>query len=187
MLDGIDAALAAGFSPIKINMVVKRGVNDGQIAAMAHRFSGPQYVLRMIEFMDVGNSNGWRMADVVPAAEIAERTELSLTPLAPNYEGETALRYRTPGGGELGIIASVTRPFCKGCTRARLTADGKLFTCLFSAHGHDLRAPLRNGASDADIAALVGGIWEKRDDRYSELRTSETAALPKAEMSLLGG
>ena len=187
VLAGIDAALAAGFSPIKINMVVKRGVNDDQIAAMAHRFSGPQYVLRMIEFMDVGNSNGWRMADVVPAAEIAERTELSLTPLAPNYEGETALRYRTPGGGELGIIASVTRPFCQGCTRARLTADGKLFTCLFSAHGHDLRAPLRNGASDAEIATIIGGIWGKRDDRYSELRTSETAALPKAEMSLLGG
>lgn len=187
VLDGIDAALAAGFSPIKVNMVVKRGVNEDQIAAMAHRFSGPQFVLRMIEFMDVGNSNGWRMADVVPAAEILARTELALTPLAANYEGETALRYRTPQGGEIGIIASVTQPFCKGCTRARLTADGKLFTCLFSNHGFDLRAPLRNGASDVEIAALISSIWAKRDDRYSELRTSETAALPKAEMSLLGG
>ena len=187
VIEGIDAALAAGFSPIKVNMVVKRGVNEDQIAEMARRFSGPQYVLRMIEFMDVGNSNGWRMADVVPAAEILARTEMALVPLAPNYEGETALRYRTPEGGEIGIIASVTRPFCRGCTRARLTADGKLFTCLFSSHGFDLRAPLRSEANDAEIAALISSIWGKRDDRYSELRTSETAALPKAEMSLLGG
>ena len=187
VLAGIDSAIAAGFSPIKINMVVKRGVNEHQIAAMARRFSGPQYVLRMIEFMDVGNSNGWRLADVVPADEILTRTELPLTPLPANYEGETALRFRTAEGGEIGIIASVTRPFCKGCTRARLTADGKLFTCLFSSHGHDLRTPLRNGASEEEIAALIAGIWTKRDDRYSELRTSETAALPKAEMSLLGG
>ncbi len=187
VLAGIDAALAAGFAPIKINMVVKRGVNEHQIEAMARRFSGPDFVLRMIEFMDVGNSNGWRMADVVPAEEILSRTGLSLAPLAPQYEGETALRFRTPDGGELGVIASVTRPFCQGCTRARLTADGKLFTCLFSNTGHDLRAALRSEASDEQIAAMICHVWASRDDRYSELRTSETAAQPKAEMSLLGG
>ena len=154
---------------------------------MARRFSGPEFVLRMIEFMDVGNSNGWRMADVVPGAEILARTGLALAPLAPQYEGETALRYRAPDGGEVGIIASVTRPFCQGCTRARLTADGKLFTCLFSSMGHDLRAPLRSGASDEQVAAVIRQVWASRDDRYSELRTGETAAQPKAEMSLLGG
>ncbi len=187
VLAGIDAALAAAFSPIKINMVVKRGVNEHEIAPMARRFSGPQYTLRFIEYMDVGNSNGWRMDDVVPAAEILARIDLPVTTLPPNYEGETALRYRTPDGGEIGIIASVSRPFCKGCTRARLTADGKLFTCLFSNHGHDFRAPLRAGASDAEIAAMVENIWRKRDDRYSELRSLAAATAPKAEMSLLGG
>jgi GTP 3',8-cyclase len=187
VLAGIDAALAAGFSPIKINMVVKRGVNEHEIAQMARRFSGPRYTLRFIEYMDVGNSNGWRMDDVVPASEILARIDMPVTPLPPNYEGETALRYRTPDGGEIGIIASVSRPFCKGCTRARLTADGKLFTCLFSNHGHDLRAPLRNGASDAEISAMIEGIWRKRDDRYSELRSLATVSMPKAEMSVLGG
>lgn len=187
VLDGIDTAVTAGFSPVKINMVVKRGVNEDQISAMARRFSGPSYVLRFIEYMDVGNSNGWSMAEVVPAGEILARTEIPLTPLPQNYGGETALRYRTADGGEIGIIASVTKPFCKGCTRARLTADGKLFTCLFSNKGHDLRAPLRDGSSDEQIAGIVRSIWSKRDDRYSELRTSETAAQPKAEMSMLGG
>ena len=187
VLAGIDAALAAGFSPIKINMVVKRGVNEAQIAPMARRFSGPRYTLRFIEYMDVGNSNGWRMDDVVTADEILARIDVPVTPLPANYEGETALRFGTGDGGEIGIIASVSRPFCKGCTRARLTADGKLFTCLFASHGHDLRTPLRSGASDADIATLLEGIWRKRDDRYSELRSLATPSMPKAEMSLLGG
>jgi cyclic pyranopterin phosphate synthase len=189
VLAGIDAALAAGFAPIKINMVVKRGVNEDEVAAMARRFCGPQFVIRFIEYMDVGNSNGWRMSDVVPAAEIVDRVaaEFSLTPLPPNYPGETALRYRLPEGGEMGVIASVTQPFCAQCTRARLTADGKLFTCLFAAHGRDLRAPLRAGATDAELAALVGEIWRVRGDRYSELRTQATTQKPKAEMSLLGG
>jgi GTP 3',8-cyclase len=190
VLAGIDAALAAGFAPIKINMVVKRGLNEGEIAPMARRFSGPEFVLRFIEYMDVGNSNGWRMTDVVPAAEILERVrgEVELTPMAPNYSGETAIRYRMSGGGEVGIIASVTQPFCRGCTRARITADGRLHTCLFSAtRGVDLREALRSGAPDAVLREMIGRVWQARGDRYSELRTSATASLPKAEMSLLGG
>jgi cyclic pyranopterin phosphate synthase len=187
VLAGIDAALDAGFSPIKINMVVKRGVNEAQIGPMARRFSGPRYTLRFIEYMDVGNSNGWRMDDVVTADEILARIDTPLTPLPANYEGETALRYSNTDGGEIGIIASVSRPFCKGCTRARLTADGKLFTCLFASHGHDLRTPLRSGASDSEIASLLENIWRRRDDRYSELRSLATPSTPKAEMSLLGG
>ncbi len=190
VLAGIDAALAVGFAPIKINMVVKRGANEGEIAAMARRFSGPEFVLRFIEYMDVGNSNGWRMADVVPAAEIIQRVsaEVALTPLPPNYSGETAVRYRTSQGGEVGVIASVTQPFCRGCTRARITADGRLHTCLFSSSdGVDLRAALREGATDATLASMIGQVWQARGDRYSELRTSATAKLPKAEMSLLGG
>jgi GTP 3',8-cyclase len=190
VLAGIDAALAAGFAPIKINMVVKRGLNENELAPMARRFSGPEFVLRFIEYMDVGNSNGWRMADVVPATEILERVraEIDLTPLAPNYSGETAVRYRTAAGGEVGVIASVTQPFCRGCTRARITADGRLHTCLFSATaGVDLRGALRACESDEALAAMIGQVWQARGDRYSELRTSATASLPKAEMSLLGG
>jgi cyclic pyranopterin phosphate synthase len=190
VLEGIDAALATGFAPIKINMVVKRGTNDAEIASMARHFAGPEYVLRFIEYMDVGNSNGWRMADVVPAAEIIERVgaEMSLTPLAPNYPGETALRFRTERGGEIGVIASVTQPFCRGCTRTRLTADGRLHTCLFSTvAGVDLRGALRGGAKDEELATLIASVWQARGDRYSELRTSATATQPKAEMSLLGG
>lgn len=190
VLHGIDAAIDAGFAPIKINMVVKRGVNEGEIAPMARRFCGPEYVLRFIEYMDVGNSNGWRMADVVPAAEIVERvrSEVGLSALEANYPGETAMRYRTGGGGEVGVIASVTQPFCAGCTRARLTADGRLHTCLFSGTaGHDLRALLRSGVEDGELAASIGRVWSARSDRYSEIRTSATVAQPKAEMSLLGG
>ena len=190
VLAGLDAALAAGFAPIKINMVVKRGVNEQEIAPMARRFAGPEYILRFIEYMDVGNSNGWRMADVVPAAEIVERVgaEVGLSVLPPNYGGETAVRYRTERGGEMGVIASVTQPFCLGCTRARMTADGRLHTCLFSSTaGVDLRGPMRAGASDAELAEMVARVWRARGDRYSEIRTSETAQRPKAEMSLLGG
>jgi cyclic pyranopterin phosphate synthase len=146
--------------------------------------------VRFIEFMDVGHSNGWRMDEVVPAAEIVAMVdaEQPLEPVAPNYPGEVVERWRyRDGSGEVGVIASVTRPFCGGCTRARLSAEGKLFTCLFAVAGHDLRALLRGGASDAEISAAIGGIWRVREDRYSELRTAETAELPKVEMSYIGG
>ncbi len=186
VLEGIEAARMAGFSPIKINMVVKRGVNEDGVAAMAQRFAGPEFVVRFIEYMDVGNSNGWRMADVVPATEILERIGGTLTPLQPNYEGETALRFRTSEGGEVGVIASVTRPFCQGCTRARVTAEGRLFTCLFAQNGHDLRSLLRASADDAELAATVSRVWQAREDRYSEIRSHATGRA-KAEMSLLGG
>ena len=189
VLRGIDAALAAGFAPIKINMVVKRGVNDREIAAMAERFGGRDFILRFIEYMDVGNSNGWRLDDVVPAAEIIARLgeTVPLEPLAPNYAGEVARRFRQRGGGEIGVISSVTQPFCGDCTRARVSADGQLYTCLFATRGHDLRTPLRAGASDAEMAAIIGAVWHARDDRYSEIRATVKQREPKAEMSLLGG
>lgn len=191
VLEGIDAALRAGFAPIKINMVVQRGVNEHQILPMARRFGGPDYILRFIEYMDVGSTNGWSMQHVVPAAEIIEivRQEFSLTPKARNYSGEVALRYRRADGGEIGVIASVTRPFCQDCTRARVTADGKFHTCLFSNLGHDLRALLRQGASDAVIERALETLWSARGDRYSELRSGGGAKpfLVRPEMHLLGG
>jgi cyclic pyranopterin phosphate synthase len=185
VLRGIDAARAAGFAPIKINAVIKRGANDHEIAAMAEHFGGADFILRFIEFMDVGNTNGWRLDDVVPAAEIAAK--LALKPLPARYRGEVARRFRTPVGGEIGLIASVTAPFCGDCTRARLTADGHLFTCLFATRGHDLRTPLRAGASDDELATIIGRIWQARGDRYSELRTSLSPQAPKVEMSHVGG
>ena len=189
VLRGIDAAVAAGFAPIKVNMVVKRGVNDHEIAAMAERFRGRDFILRFIEYMDVGNSNGWRLDDVVPAAEIIAHLGKTppLEPLPPNYAGEVARRFRQGGGGEIGVISSVTQPFCGDCTRARVSADGQLYTCLFASHGHDLRTPLRAGAGDADLAAIIGTVWRARDDRYSEIRATVKQREPKAEMSLLGG
>ena len=190
VLAGIEAAAAAGLGPIKINMVVKRGVNEDGVVPMARHFRGSGHIVRFIEYMDVGHSNGWRMDDVVPAAKIVATidAEMGLEPIAPNYPGEVVERWRySDGSGEIGVIASVTRPFCGGCTRARLSADGKLFTCLFATNGHDLRALLRDGASDAEISAAIGAIWRMRDDRYSELRTAATAALPKVEMSYIGG
>jgi cyclic pyranopterin phosphate synthase len=190
ILRGIEAALAAGFTPIKINMVVKRGVNEDEILPMARYFRRPEFILRFIEYMDVGATNGWRMEDVVPAAEIIARLEdefpLELRPA--NYLGEVARRYRhRDGGGEIGIISSVSQPFCGDCTRARLSADGRLFTCLFASKGVDLRTPMRAGGSDGDLAKLISSVWRARTDRYSEIRSSATAAQPKAEMSLLGG
>jgi cyclic pyranopterin phosphate synthase len=185
VLEGIDAALAAGFRPIKINAVIRRGINEHAITDLAERFNSTAYILRFIEFMDVGNSNGWRLDDVVPAAEIAAR--LGLAPLAANYRGEVARRYHTPTGGEIGLISSVTQPFCSDCSRARLTADGHLYTCLFGTHGHDLRTPLRSGASDQELAKLIAAIWSVRIDRYSELRASATVHEPKVEMSAIGG
>jgi GTP 3',8-cyclase len=186
VLAGIERALAEGFSPIKINMVVQRGVNEEEIPAMARRFGGPDFILRFIEYMDVGNTNGWQMSDVVPAREILERIGEPMTPLGANYGGETAARYRSASGGEIGIIASVTQPFCSGCTRARLSADGRLYTCLFASGGHDLRTLVRT-LDDTALRAAISGIWSGRNDRYSEIRSAKTTALPRAEMSLLGG
>jgi len=185
VIEGIDAALAAGFAPIKINAVIRRGVNEHAIADLAQRFGGPEYIMRFIEYMDVGNSNAWRLDDVVPAAEIAER--LGLSSLAANYRGEVARRFRTPETGEIGLISSVTQPFCRDCTRARITADGQLYTCLFGTHGHDLRSPIRAGASDEELSAIVREIWRARTDRYSELRTEATPRDAKVEMSAIGG
>ncbi len=190
VLDGIAAAAEAGMGPIKINMVVKRGLNETSVLPMARHFRGTGHILRFIEFMDVGHTNGWRMDDVVPAAEVV-RTIDAVYPLEPidkNYEGEVAERYRYKDGqGEVGVIASVTQAFCRDCTRARLSADGKLFTCLFATTGHDLRAPLRGGLSDEEIARGIAGVWAVRTDRYSEIRSSETIDLPKVEMSYIGG
>ena len=189
VLAGIDAAAAAGL-PVKVNAVVKRGVNDDGVVEMAGHFRGTGHVLRFIEYMDVGHTNGWRLDDVVPADEIVARidAEFPLAPVQPAYPGEVATRWRyRDGGGEIGVIASVTRPFCNSCTRARLSAEGRLYTCLFGVHGHDLRALLRGGASDEELDEAIRRIWEVRTDRYSELRSAATPDLPKVEMSYIGG
>ncbi len=190
VLEAMDAAEAAGLAPIKVNMVVKRGLNEESILPMARHFRGTGRILRFIEYMDVGSSNGWRLDDVVSAREIvaAIDRELPLEPIRENYRGEVAQRYRyRDGSGEIGVIASVTQAFCADCTRARLSADGSLYTCLFATHGHDLRRLVRSGATDAEIADAIAAIWTSRDDRYSELRSSETAGLKKIEMSFIGG
>jgi len=190
VLAGIEAAAAAGLRPVKVNMVVRRGANEDSILPMARQFRGTGHILRFIEYMDVGHTNGWRMDDVVPAREIVETIdrELRLEPAEPNYRGEVARRYRyRDGSGEIGLIASVTQPFCGDCTRARLSADGKLYTCLFAVRGHDLRALVRSGATDEELFEAVGAVWSARTDRYSEIRSSKTAALPKVEMSYIGG
>src|SRR5918912_2521611 len=190
VLAGIEAAAAASLAPIKVNMVVKRGVNEDSVLPMARYFRGSGHILRFIEYMDVGHTNGWRLDDVVPAGEIVERIadRWPLEPLPANYAGEVATRYRyADGAGEIGVIASVTRPFCGGCTRARLSAEGELYTCLFGPNGTDLRAPMRAGASDTGLAAMLGGVWRRRPDRFNELRTAATAGLPKVEMSYIGG
>ena len=190
VLAAIDAAAAVGLHPVKIDMVVKRGANEGSILEMARHFRGSGHILRFIEFMDVGNSNGWRLDDVVPAAEIIRivDAEWPLEPAEANYFGEVAERWRyRDGAGEIGVIASVTQPFCGSCTRARLSAEGELFTCLFGTHGYDFRAPLRGGASDEELAAFVASVWRMRDDRYSEVRFSNTLPLKKVEMSHIGG
>jgi cyclic pyranopterin phosphate synthase len=190
VLDGMDAAAEAGLGPIKVNMVVKRGLNETSILPMARFFRQKGYILRFIEYMDVGHTNGWRMDDVVPAAEIVRTisAELPLEPVDPNYAGEVAERWRyQDGGGEIGMIASVTQAFCRTCTRARLSAEGKLYTCLFGVKGHDFRALLRGGASDEEISQKIAQVWNRRTDRYSEIRSDNTIALPKVEMSHIGG
>ena len=190
VLAGIDAALAAGLEPVKVNVVVKRGLNEDGILPLAKAFRGTGVVLRFIEYMDVGHTNGWRLDDVVPAAEIVETVaaEFPLEPVAESYRGEVANRYRyADGAGEIGVIASVTQPFCGDCTRARLSADGKLYTCLFAVRGHDLRALLRGGASDAELAGAIADVWRARGDRYSELRSAATPDPARVEMSYIGG
>jgi GTP 3',8-cyclase len=194
VLAGIDEARAVGLGPIKVNMVVKRGTNDHEIVPLARHFRGSDIVLRFIEYMDVGATNGWRMDEVLPSAQVLERINAvyPLEAMAPNVAGETAERWRyRDGAGEVGVISSVTQAFCHDCNRARLSTEGKLFLCLFASHGHDLRALLRGGASDEQIAGAVGLIWQARDDRYSELRGA-LAAEPgsgqrRVEMHYIGG
>ena len=194
VLDGIEAAAAAGLAPVKVNMVVKRGVNDSEILPMARHFRNSGHILRFIEYMDVGHTNGWRMDDVVPSAEIVRiiGREFPLAPIDANYPGEVAERWRyldsnVAGPGEIGVISSVTQAFCSECTRARLATDGKLYTCLFATAGHDMRALLRGGSADEQIVTYLAAIWSQRADRYSEIRSERTAALPKIEMSYIGG
>jgi cyclic pyranopterin phosphate synthase len=194
VLEGIDRAAEAGLAPIKINMVVKRGMNEHEILPMARRFKGSGHILRFIEYMDVGHTNGWRMDDVVPSAEVLRiiGAELPLEPIDPNYPGEVAERWRyvdagDEDAGEIGVISSVTQAFCRDCTRARLSTEGKLYTCLFATQGFDLRAPLRDGSDDERISDAIAAIWQQRGDRYSEIRSEHTTALPKIEMSYIGG
>jgi len=190
VLAGIEAAAAAGLTPLKVNMVVKRGVNAHSVVPMAEHFRGTGHVVRFIEYMDVGHTNGWRMDDVVPAREILGMisARYPVEPISPDYRGEVAQRYRyVDGAGELGVIASVTAPFCGDCTRARLSAEGKLYTCLFATRGADLREVLRSPASDAELAEAISGVWRAREDRYSEIRSQVTIDLPKVEMSYIGG
>jgi cyclic pyranopterin phosphate synthase len=190
VLDGIAAASEAGFGPLKINMVVRRGINEASILPMARWARREGHILRFIEYMDVGHSNGWRLDEVVPATEIVALidADAGLEPIARNYPGEVADRWRyRDGDGELGVIASVSQPFCSTCTRARLSAEGKLYTCLFALDGTDLRGPLRAGASDADLHDAIRAIWRVRADRYSELRSEATANRPRIEMFAIGG
>lgn len=190
VLAGIDAAHAAGLSPIKINAVVKRSENIDSVLPLARRFKGSGHIVRFIEFMDVGATNRWRMDEVVPSSEVIQLidSEMPLEPVDANYPGEVAERWRyRDGSGEVGVVSSVTRAFCGTCTRARLSTEGQLYTCLFAARGHDLRALLRSGAADEELAAAVGAVWRGRDDRYSEMRTEATAAQAKIEMSYIGG
>jgi cyclic pyranopterin phosphate synthase len=190
VLAAMDRAHEVGLRPVKVNMVVKRGMNEDSVVPMARFFREKGYVLRFIEYMDVGHSNGWRMDDVVPAKEIVRRIGevFPVEPIAPNYPGEVAERWRyTDGSGEFGVIASVTQAFCRDCTRARLSAEGKLYTCLFATGGTDLRALLRGGASDDEIAATIADVWNARTDRYSEIRSEATIPLQKIEMSYIGG
>lgn len=190
VLDGIDEAARVGLAPVKVNMVVRKGLNDGQIVPMARHFRHSGHILRFIEFMDVGSTNGWNLQEVLTGAEILDRikAEFPLEPVDAGYRGEVANRWRyVDNAGEIGLITSVSQPFCGDCTRARLSPEGKLFLCLFASEGHDIRSLVRSGGSDQDIADLFGGIWSRRNDHYSEIRGRETIGLPKIEMSYIGG
>ena len=190
VLEGMDAAAAVGLEPIKVNMVVKRGMNESSVLPMARYFREKGYILRFIEYMDVGHTNGWRMDEVVSAKEIVSliHAEMPLEPVDPNYTGEVAERWRyKDGSGEIGVVASVTQAFCRTCNRARLSAEGKLYTCLFAVKGHDFKSLMRNGATDDELSQAIARLWGKRTDRYSELRSENTVDLPKVEMSHIGG
>ena len=190
VLDGIAAAAEAGLDPIKVNMVVRRGINESSIVPMAAWARESKVILRFIEYMDVGHSNGWRLDEVMPAQELLDVLGAAwpIEPADPGYRGEVADRWRyLDGGGEFGVISSVTQPFCRDCTRARVSAEGKLYTCLFAVGGQDARAVLRSGASDDELTAFVRSIWARRGDRYSELRSAATTTLPKVEMFAMGG
>lgn len=190
VLEGIEAADRVGLKPVKINMVVKRGVNDDTVLDMCRHFKGSGHILRFIEFMDVGSTNGWQMQHVVPSRELVKRidAELPIEAMDANYLGEVAERWRyRDGGGEIGFISSVTQAFCRDCTRTRLSAEGQIYTCLFANKGTDLRGPMRKGASDDDLAAIIESVWRTREDRYSEIRTADTAKQRKIEMSYIGG
>ena len=190
ILIGASPAAAAGLAPIKINMVVKRGTNEDSVLPMARYFRGSGHIVRFIEFMDVGHTNGWRMDDVIPSAEIVRMIgeKMPIETVEPNYTGEVAERWRyRDGSGEIGVISSVTQAFCRTCTRARLSTEGMLYTCLFATAGYDLRGLLRGGSSEEEISDAIARIWRARADRYSEIRTAETARLRKIEMSYIGG
>jgi cyclic pyranopterin phosphate synthase len=190
VIEGIETAAAEGLAPVKINMVVKRGTNDGDILAMARRWRGTAHIIRFIEYMDVGSTNGWRMDDVVPSAQVIERINAAwaLEPVDANYRGEVAERWRyRDGAGEIGVISSVTQAFCASCNRMRLSTEGSLYTCLFAQSGHDLKSLLRGGATDEQIRNEIAAVWQARTDRYSEIRTAQTSSLKKVEMSYIGG
>jgi cyclic pyranopterin phosphate synthase len=191
VLDGIGVASEVGLGPIKINAVIQRGVNEHAVVDLARHFRGTGHIVRFIEYMDVGTTNGWRLDDVVPAAEMIETLNAvyPLEPVAPNYPGEVARRYRyLDGAGEVGLIASVTQPFCGNCTRVRLSPDGSIFTCLFAGTGTDLKDPIRSGATDAELGSIIDAVWTRRKDRYSEVRSSQTVSIgQRVEMSYIGG
>jgi cyclic pyranopterin phosphate synthase len=190
VIEGMDFAASVGLTPIKVNMVVKRGVNESSILPMARFFRERKYILRFIEYMDVGHTNGWGMQDVVSAKEIVTliHANMPLEPASPNYRGEVAERWKyQDGSGEIGVVASVTQAFCQNCNRARLSAEGSLYTCLFAIKGHDFRDLLRSGGTDEEISEKISKVWHKRTDRYSEIRSENTIALPKVEMSHIGG
>ncbi len=190
VIEGIETAAAEGLGPVKVNMVVKRGVNDRGILQMAERWRGSGHIVRFIEYMDVGSTNGWRMDEVVPSAEVIKMISAvwPLEAINPNYPGEVAERWRyRDGAGEIGVISSVTQAFCSSCTRMRLSTEGSLYTCLFAHSGHDLKRLVRGGASDDELRNEIAAVWQKRSDRYSEIRTSQTSSLKKVEMSYIGG